>query len=269
MDGFAGSAGGDSAGQNQSRQQEVLVLTALAKQRLGTSLANELLSHLPELISVMQHPGVAGVSALAARGIAYLVAERRDEDLARSLVEVMATAPEDGLDSDGIGYMALARAMVLYQARMTSASLKEVITGIEKLEHLGAANLVMVQLHEGLGAINSRNGCYQAALEAQKKGYQMAVRLGNDTLIRSLAGNLSMCCARLGRYDEQSWWLSQGPRTISGDFTGFVEVQIAYFSALSHVHKGRRDLVDEVVTALDRRLIGSIPKSDCANLALI
>ncbi len=240
------------------RQHEKLVFSGLAKTQLGVSTAQEMLEHLPELTEIVKESEEIRTRARAARVVAYMLASIRDQKLCREIIEVVDRIPEASLDPDSLGHLALARALLLYESGRTAESLAVVEGALNKLRSLGVANLVMVQLQSGLGTISARKGYYEAALSYHEKAFKMAVSLGNDTLITSVAGNLALDCSRLGRHDSQETWLSQIPPS-KAEFAGFVEVQIVYLTALNHIHKNRHDKADEVMTYLESRLVGVIP----------
>ncbi len=242
------------------RADEHLVHTIMGKANLGASTAHEMLERLPDLISIVQHSQVNRVRARAARAMAHLVAGSGDKTRAAALIDVVNLISAQELDADSVGFLALAKGIILYEARQTSASLAEVNTGIEQLKKRNAANVVMAQLHIGVSAINSRKGNYQDALVAQEQAFRMAVRLGNDGLTSLVIGNLAMYCGRLGRLDDQSYWLAQVPMGRNVDFAGLADLTIAYFSAQSHALRGRRSQADEAMASVERRMVGRIPR---------
>jgi tetratricopeptide (TPR) repeat protein len=252
--------GGLRSSSNARRREDALVYTALAKTNLGVSTAQEVFERLPELVSIIRESAQMATRARAARVVAYVVGGSRNYDLSISLLEVVDTIPEMGLDPDSIGHLALARALLLYEAGQAIASMTVVREAIEKLRELGVANLVMAQLAGGLGTIHSGIGDYQAALDCHEKAFHMATRLGNDTLIRSMVGNLMLCCNRLGRYDQLVTWLNQVPPARGAEFSVMVESQIAFLTALSHVGRGRNELAEQAVATLESRLAGEIPR---------
>jgi tetratricopeptide (TPR) repeat protein len=245
---------------NSGRADEQLVYTIMGKANLGASIAQEMLQHVPDLIAIVQNSQDTRVRARAARALAYLVIPMGDKTKIKSLIEVVDSIPEAGMDADSIGLLSLAKGLILFHAGLTSASLAEVNSGIERLKSLGAANVVMAQLHIGVGAINSRNGSYLEALAASEHAFRMATRLGNDSLTTLVIGNLVSYCGRLGRYEELSRWLARIPRARNQEFSGMVDLLISYFSALNEGVQGRRAQADEVMASLEQRMVGGIPR---------
>jgi hypothetical protein len=87
----------------------------------------------------------------------------------------------------------------------------------------------------------------------------MAKRLGNDTQLAAIYGNLAVCYGRLGDYEEQLRFSSAAPRPWGAEFGGLVELQIAYSQALALIVLGRLDEASGVIDNLDGRLRGSLP----------
>jgi hypothetical protein len=241
------------------RGEEQLVYLIMGRANLGASPAQDMLRHIPRLIDVARNAGRVSVRARAARALAYLVGSLGDKVVARRLIEVVASVPTEDLDEDSRGILTLAKGLIHFHAGLTSESLAEVRAGIEILRSLGAANVVMAQLHIGVGAIHSRNGAYEEALAASEHAFNIAVRLGNDSLILSLIGNIVMYCSRLGRYEDVSRWLTLIPRGRTPEFAGLMDLQISYHTALNEVIHGRNARADEAVAALEHRMRGDIP----------
>jgi len=234
--------------------QDALAYDTLARIHLSSSTDRDIAEKLPLLIQVIREPGKPSAKARASRVAAYFIRDSRDHQLSEQLLEVVDTITEDELDPDGIGQLALARGLLLYGSGKTSASLNVVHSALERLGKLGMANLVMAQLEAGLGNIYCTLGDYETALTCHEKAFRMASRLGNDVLMRGVGGNLVLCCNRLGKYDDQAAWLKQLPPAKSADFSVIVEMQLAFLTALGHLHAGRVDLADEAVATLDRKL---------------
>jgi DNA-binding SARP family transcriptional activator/ABC-type transporter Mla MlaB component len=242
------------------RAEEHLVYMIMGRVNLGVSPAQEMVQQLPRLITLARCAERLSVRARAARALAYLVALGSNKAAAKSLIDVVASVPTEHLDEDSRGTLTLAKGLLLFHAGLTSESLAEVSAGIKTLKALGAANAVMAQLHIGIGAIHSRNGAYEEALTASKHGFNIAVRLGNDSLILALIGNIVMYCSRLGTYEEVSRWLTLMPRDRTPEFAGLMDLQLAYHSALNETIHGRTTRADEAVAALELRMRGEIPK---------
>lgn len=242
------------------RRQEALVLMAFAKTNLGTSTAHEVYERLPELLELTRSGPDVRTRAKAARAAANVLGLTRDTDKMERLLTVVDDIPQSELDPDSAGHLILARSMLLYHVRRTAESWSQVNVGIADLRRRGVANLVMVQLHLGLGSIRSCEGRYAEAAVCNENALQMATRLGNDTQATVIAGNLSLCYSRLGRHAEQLQLVAKIPPPSGPEFVGFVEMQYAYSTAISQIALGRNDQAYEAIKSLNSRLIGSIPQ---------
>ena len=239
--------------------QRALALTAMAKLKLGTFSASSLRDELPQLTAIVRSSHDPAIRALAGRTVAYLCADPREREVAEGLLQLLSTIPVEELDTSAFGQVALSRALLLYQAGHSQLSFAQASEGIDELRRRGAANLAMVQLQGGLGTIMSREGRYEEALAHHEQAFSMAIRLGNDAQMRTIAGNIALCCGRLGRYDGQLEWVERAPTLHGTEFTGFVDIQLTYSLAFAHTWRGRADLAIHAIEALDKRLIGPIP----------
>jgi tetratricopeptide (TPR) repeat protein len=240
-------------------RHQALIYEVFAGINLGSSSTREMHEKLPQVMAVIRKTRHARILARAARTAAFLVSGSDDSDAARAVLSLLDSIPITDLDADSSGHLALGRARLLHEAGAKPESLREVIAAIESLQAHGMANLVMVQLHAGVGALKADKGCYQDAAASQEKALMMASRLGNDTLITSIAGNLALCYSRLGRYADQLQLVGRIPPPGGSEFWGFVEMLFAYSTALSLISLGRHGRAQEVITALDKRIIEVIP----------
>jgi tetratricopeptide (TPR) repeat protein len=242
------------------RTQEALVLTEFAKIHLGTLSTQEMYQRFSELLKLAHSGPDPRMRAKAARAAAWLVGAARSVSAAEELLRVVDQIPETELDPDSLGTLSLAKAMLLYHLRRTSESWAHVNTAILTLKQRGAANLVMVQLQLGVGSIRSREGRYSDATVYLESALQMAMRLGNDTHITHVAGNLALCYSRLGRHSDQLQLITKVPAPSGSEFAGFAEMQYAYSTAISNAIFGRRSKAYQVLEELDSRLRQQIPR---------
>jgi hypothetical protein len=86
----------------------------------------------------------------------------------------------------------------------------------------------------------------------------MAAKLGNDTIIATIMGNLGVCLGRLGLYEEQADVSLTAPQPWGAEFGGFIEIQLAYCQALSHAMIGSKSKVEETIGKLEQRMWGTL-----------
>jgi tetratricopeptide (TPR) repeat protein len=236
-----------------------VVLSAVAKMNLGASLAEETRAQFPILKTIVREKVDGRTRVTAARVLAHFASVDRDSQTAMTLLPLVAQIPQDGLDEDAQGQLALTRGMLLWLSGDTAGSYEEVRCMVDALQCRGTENIVVVQLLTGLGSLKMHEGHYQDALPHYLQAADMAGRIGNDTQIAAVVGNLALCCGRLGDYAEQLRLTLRAPRPWGPEFGGFVEVQLTYCQALALVMLGRPDEAIQAITHLDDRLRGSFP----------
>jgi tetratricopeptide (TPR) repeat protein len=232
-------------------------LTALGRRSLGVS-PTSIQEHLAELAASGRSCTDPSTRALAGRAMAFLLLESRDHGMIHEVLELLDSIPSSAVDADTIAEMALARATLLYQSGDSQESFAQAAMAVDDLKRRGAANLVTVQLQAGLGSLKSGSGEYEAAIASYDEALAMANRLGNERQIASIAGNIALCCGRLGRYSEQLAWADKALLPTRPEFAGFSEIQWAYNQAFAHAMLGRSDLAITTIQSLESRLTGPI-----------
>ena len=243
---------------SRERRERFLVYSALAKHNLGNSRSQEMLRRLPAIVALARDCPDIGIRVRAARVGALIAALDPDWSIAYALLTIVDGIPDSELDPDSMGRLVLAKSMLLYQIGRTSESWVLASSGVEELRKRGAANLVMIQLQVGLGSIKSREGQYEEASKCYETAFQMALRLGNDTQLSTVAGNLALCAGRLGRYEKQLEYAGKISR-VGSEFQGYVEVQKAYATGFAHAFRGRRTETFRAISELEERLVGPVP----------
>lgn len=237
-----------------------IALAALAKQCLGIHTSETLYDELPHLeeivVSVASEPST---KAMAGRAMAYIVSERRDASLASQILKILEPIRHEMLDADTFGQLVLSKALLLYNTGSLSDARALVARGVEELESRRAANLVMVQLRAGLGTLASGSGLYAEALNHYKQAWEIAMRLGNDHQMAMVAGNIALCCGRLGMFVEQLDWVGRAPRTSSLEVTGFKDIQLAYCEASACAWLGKPARSCESIAQIEAHLSDQLP----------
>jgi tetratricopeptide (TPR) repeat protein len=236
-----------------------IVLDASAKMNLGTAFSAEARERIPDLLTVVRESPVERIRIQAARVIAYLALHDWNRQVAQQLLGLLCTVDPSGLDEDSTGEFALTRGLLLYLAGNTLASRDEVDAMTSDFQRRGTANLVAVQLFVGLGTLRARDGSYGQAVGDYKQALKMATRLGNDTMIATIMGNIGVCLGRLGLYEEQLKISSGAPQPWGTEFGGFIEIQLAYCQALAYAMQGSREKTEQVIRKLEDRVSGALP----------
>jgi DNA-binding SARP family transcriptional activator/tetratricopeptide (TPR) repeat protein len=238
------------------RSQEVLVFSMLAKIQPGSNVSADIAHHIPDLMEVIQTSAHGRTRARAARVIAHVIAESRDRQFARHMLDLVNSIPETELDPDLIGLLALTKGLLLYNVGDTRASLEEVTRAIAKLRLYGVASSIMAQLEGGLGFIKSRQGNYTEAVIQLENAFKRAIGLGNDWLAAVSAANMALCCGRLGRYADQLHWVTLARGCLGSASPEYLEIQLTYSMAFAHAMLGRPDLAVDAITRIEGRLFG-------------
>jgi tetratricopeptide (TPR) repeat protein len=236
-----------------------VVLKAVARLNLGASLAQETRAELPLLTTILRESADGRTRVAAARVAAHFASADRDSSAAERLLPLVSKISSEDLDEDALGQLALTRGMLLWLTGRPNDSYDEVQSAVEALRRKGTGNIVAVQLAIGLGSLRMHQGRYSEALVHYHLALEMAARLGNDTLLAAVFGNLAICHGRLGNPIEQLRYSMDAPKPWGAEFGGFVEVQLTYSLALSLILLNRSDEAIASIAHLDRRLQGALP----------
>ncbi len=236
-----------------------VVLEAFARLSLGASLLEETRSKIPLLIAILRESRDGRTQVIAARVVTHFASVDRDAEAAVALLPLVATIGPTGLDEDSLSLLGLTRAMLLWLSGDTTSSYALVEQTAASLLKNRTENTVTVQLLTGLGTLSMHQGFYRQALHHYCRAAEMATRLGNDTLLAAIHGNLAICYGRLGDYKTQLYVSEKAPRPWGADFGGFVEILLAYCEALALIMLGRASDAIGTIERLDRRLQGAFP----------
>jgi tetratricopeptide (TPR) repeat protein len=235
------------------------VLAAVARRYLGASLAEECRAEIPLLMTIVTDSPNGTMRVAAARTVAHFASIDRDAHAAESLLPLVNNIPEEQLDDDAQGQLALTKGLLLWLTGNSHLSYSEVHRAVEALRKRGVENTVLTQLTLGLGTLRMHQGRYAAALEHYHASIRMAKRLGNETQLASIYGNLATCYGRLGDYQQQLRLSQAAPRTWGAEFGGIVELQLTYCEAFSQIMLGRLEDAFVSMEGLDNRLHGTLP----------
>lgn len=195
----------------------------------------------------------------AVRAAAHLLAYLRDEALCESILRSAETLSIEHLRPELIDDLELSKAQLLYHMHEHANSLSRIIRLANRLELSGTINSMAAHLHCGLGAIHCATGKYSEAYAAFLRAYDVASRLGNDTLRGGLSAQLALCCGRLGEYKEQLAWSNTAFATFGVPFAGYTEIQAAYYASFAYVMTGYPRNAVDTISKLRARVPYSIP----------
>jgi tetratricopeptide (TPR) repeat protein len=195
----------------------------------------------------------------AARTVANVASMERDASAASSLLSLVAEIPITGLDDDTQAQLSLTRGQLLWLTGNVQESYAEVERAVEALSVKRIANTVAVQLTLGLGTLRMHQGRYADALIHYDRASEMAKRLGNDTQLAFIFGNLAMCHGRIGNYKEQLEYSLLAPHAWGNEFGGLLELQLSYCQILALTVLGRTGEALSAIETCDSRLRESLP----------
>jgi DNA-binding SARP family transcriptional activator/tetratricopeptide (TPR) repeat protein len=243
-----------------SHRQEALVYDVLARLNLGHASSLNLGHRIPALADIIRTSTDSTIRANAGCALAYALADLNGRDFDESVLGLLDLILHENLNPEAAGRLALAKGCLLFQRGEYEVGYEITSAAFADLLRKGAANLTMAELQGGLGSIRMRQGRYEEAVVHYQDALALANRLGNDTRMSRIAGNLAVCLGRLGRYSEQLLLATRAPRPSGPEFSGFSEVQLAYSTASAHARRQRFDLALEAINGLEARLVGPIPE---------
>jgi len=202
---------------------------------------------------ISQGPSTS-IRVKAAKAAAGLISDLREERVARELLLRVNSIPSDKLSESEVIQLALSREQLLFHVRDKSASLKGVLEVARQMQAKEFVNSTMTNLHNGLGSLRCHEGKYQEASNEYRCAFDMATRLGNHTVQGNLAAHVSLCCGRLGQYEEQIEWGRRAAKCFGPAFHGYYEVQAAFNISFGFAMRGDARSALTTIEELDRRI---------------
>jgi tetratricopeptide (TPR) repeat protein len=240
--------------QPSSSTDLALLLKTKAKHRLGILTPREL-AELPQVLLTFIDSGVDEPSRIqAALVAASIVNATRNRTLTPFLLERMSSLSGDNLQLDEKSDLLLAKSMLFYNIRDFSSSLACIREAMSLLEERQAANSVLGMLHNGVGAIISRQGDYSGSLPSLRRSYEIGLRIGNDTIYLQAAANLSLCFERLGEYETAISWANLALGQAEDGYGLPWCLQASQSSLLSYAMLGRSNEAEQTIRQYCDRL---------------
>jgi hypothetical protein len=239
-------------GDGFAASEEILVLTARHYLRRET-LADTRDSAIRLMGLACDGPTTA-TQIRAARAATPLLVELRATDLMVQLLHAVAAISEHGLAADDLEKLVLTRAQLMYHTRRREASQQELETHLALAEAQGIANATIAKMCIGAGALACARGAYATAHAPYRRALSIALRIGNETLIAQAAAQLALCAFRTGEYEQVSEWAARAEETFGPHFSGYNEIQVAYYSGFTATVRGQEGVAREAIARLDQRL---------------
>jgi len=208
---------------------------------------------------IVQAGSDPGTRVRAVRAAAHLYSYLRDEHLCGAFLSSAEGLSIDNLRQEHIDELELSKAKLLYHMHEHTNSLGRLLRLANRLEVSGTINSLVANVYLGLGAIHCATGEYSEAHREFLKAYDLACRLGNDTLRAGLSAQLALCCGRLGEYKDQLTWCNTAFATFGATFAGYTELQAAYFASYAYAMTGHPKKAVDTMSRLRARVPYSIP----------
>lgn len=184
------------------------VLRIRARRRLGFIDAQEL-AELPEKLLTFIESSADKPSKIRAALEAASVLDASGAALAPTILERLSSLDLDGLDLDETAHLLLARSMLFYNSADIASSLTCIQEASSILESRGTPNSTLAMLHNGVGAILTKQGAYRDSISAYLLCYKTASQVGNDSIGLQASSNLALSFVRLGEYENAIEWASR------------------------------------------------------------
>ena len=206
------------------------VFSILATHKTTPPSAQRILGYVQDLEAIVRanHPPTTRLKAASAA--AQMMDDVREATVSQALLDATSRLPEEDLTEDQRVRLELCRAQFLYYAGRQQEALERLTHLASYLRSRGIANSTLVRIHGGLGALRCYQGKYDDAKAEYLSGYALASRIGNEPQQTGIAGNLALCCMRLGEYEEQLRWNSIAGGVATSTL-GYQRVQTAFHRA--------------------------------------
>ena len=234
------------------------VFSIMADHRTMKWPAEKLTADVTTLEHIVQTATNSVTRVRAVRTAAHLLADLRDERLSARVLEAAEMLPTDQLRPEYVDELELSKAQLLYQSREHVASLARVMRLTSVLESR-TTNSFIVNLYSGLGAIYCSLGRYSDAQREFGKGHEVAQRLTNDSLRGAISAQLALCAGRLGDYEGQLYWSNAALSTFGRSFTGYCELQAAYYASFAYAMTGHPQRALDIIATWRSRVPPMIP----------
>lgn len=191
-------------------EDETFVRVIKAKTKIGGPHHSHDDLDLERLISL-----AIGDKPLSLRLAALHLAARISEHMGASyqdprLIGTIADLDVKSLKGDQLGDLTAAKALLLQRKDFGKEAIALLHYGLTTLRNAGMLNSKVNTLLNGLGCVLCSAGAYDRALTAFTEGFDLAVTRGDDQLTATICSNLSLCCMRLMRHEEQIVWHERG-----------------------------------------------------------
>ncbi len=224
-----------------------LVLRTRARRRLGYIETQELAELPRKLLTFIESSADKPSRIRAAVEAASVLDTSARPELAPAILERLLSLDAQDLELDDIAHLLLAKAMLFYSVRNLASSLDCIAEATAILESHQSPNSALAMFHQGLGAILTKQGAYQASVSAYLKCYQTASRVGNDGIGVQASANLALSLLRLGEYAKALDWADRALACGSREMAPHYCLPAVHSAVLSYAMLGKADQAEVAI----------------------
>jgi tetratricopeptide (TPR) repeat protein len=167
------------------------------------------LAELPQKLLTFIESSADKPSKIRAALEAASVLDTSGSALAPAILERLFAIDLKGLDLDETAHLLLAKSMLFYNLTDIASSLTCIQEASSILESRGTPNSTLAMLHNGVGAILTKQGAYRDSISAYLLCYKTASQVGNDSICLQASSNLALSFVRLGEYENAIKWATR------------------------------------------------------------
>ena len=245
-----------------------IVLRTKARRRLGYLEPDEL-AELPRRLLAFIDSSVDPSSRIqAAIEAASVIDTTNSTELAHLILAKLLSFNWDGLSPDDSAHLLLAKSMLFYGVSDMTSSLSCIRQATDILVSRKTANSALAMLHNGAGAILTKQGKYQSSISAYLQCYQTASRVGNEVIVLQASANLALSFVRLGEYANAIEWADRVLASEQGGMAPHCHLPAAQSSIFANAMLGRSSQAEEVIRLGNERFgsSGSAARSQAWSL---
>ncbi|HSM16408.1 MAG TPA: AAA family ATPase [Gemmatimonadales bacterium] len=158
------------------------------------------------LITIARGSKVDSTRALGVTTACRVLPDNETPTLNDQLLGIMSQINPDNLDLETRGALALARGRILYRKYKLKEARSEIECAVNSLSTQGMESSIVASLYVASAILAIADGEYTSALCQLNSAWRISVRLGNDFISSSVAGNLAVCHCRMGNFGDQIEW---------------------------------------------------------------
>jgi DNA-binding SARP family transcriptional activator/tetratricopeptide (TPR) repeat protein len=240
-------------------QDWVSILTITATFHLYGCTTEEADQSLRLLSQLIETGTENSLRVAAASTAASIVATLRDESRAKRALQAAALISITELTAQDMSRLSLAKSRFAFHLRDRKGTLREIETTLSTMNSSYGLNTTAAQFQAGLGSMNCMDGEYASAISHLERAYEIAVRIGNDTLRASFTANLALAYGRIGNYERQLQYAKESLSVRRAQAADYHELLASYCAGFACSFLGRPSQTQELILEAGSRITESLP----------